>query len=130
VEFPAGSALQDPNPLLASAVRLALLDLLEEAERVRASLAALAAAAEDQAAEAGEVRALIVEAASALDVIAEAATLCFVSSERDPTRNRAARRLLGAGRAKRCSCNCVTVGRVLCNLEGVLSPVHPGSGPA
>lgn len=73
VEFPAGTTLEDPNPLLASAVRLTLLDLLEEAERIRASLAALSAlAAEDNAAQAGEVRALIAEAASGLDLIAKA----------------------------------------------------------
>ncbi|MBV9634212.1 MAG: FUSC family protein [Methylobacteriaceae bacterium] len=41
--FPARMAVADSNPLLPSAMRLAFLDLLEEAERIRASLAALAA---------------------------------------------------------------------------------------
>ncbi|HEX4597639.1 MAG TPA: hypothetical protein VH278_07625, partial [Burkholderiaceae bacterium] len=45
--FPAGTALDDPNPWLPAAVRLALADLLEEAERIRASLAALAVQATD-----------------------------------------------------------------------------------
>ena len=41
--FPADTKLDDPNPLLPLPLRLALLDLLEEAERIRSSLAALAA---------------------------------------------------------------------------------------
>lgn len=40
--FPADTALEDPNPLLSGGTRLAFTDLLEEAERIRASLAALA----------------------------------------------------------------------------------------
>jgi len=40
--FPADTALEDPNPLLSGATRLEFTDLLEEAERIRASLAALA----------------------------------------------------------------------------------------
>ena len=45
IAFPAMAALADPNPLLPTAARTMLLDLLEEAERIRASLAALAAEA-------------------------------------------------------------------------------------
>jgi uncharacterized membrane protein YccC len=45
VAFPAVSALQDPSPLLPEAARLILVDLLEEAERLRGSIAALAASA-------------------------------------------------------------------------------------
>ena len=45
VAFPAAAILEDPNPLLREATQLKFLDLLEEAERVRASLAALAAEA-------------------------------------------------------------------------------------
>ena len=83
VEFPAGTALEDANPLLASAMRLALLDLLEEAERLRASLAALAAVAgEDGAGEPGGVRALIADTANVLDLIAKA--ILARSKERMP----------------------------------------------
>ena len=42
-EFPARTALADPIPMLAEAVRLMLIDLLEEAERISASLSALVA---------------------------------------------------------------------------------------
>src|SRR5256886_15629286 len=45
IAFPAMAALADPNPLLPTAARTMPLDLLEEAERIRASLAALAAEA-------------------------------------------------------------------------------------
>jgi len=45
VAFPATDALQDPNPLLPEPARLILVDLLEEAERLRGSIAALAQAA-------------------------------------------------------------------------------------
>jgi hypothetical protein len=45
--FPATGALADANPLLSSAIRLNFMDLLEEAERIRASLAALATHATD-----------------------------------------------------------------------------------
>lgn len=37
--FPAAARLADPNPLLPQAIRLAYVDLLERAERIRASLA-------------------------------------------------------------------------------------------
>jgi hypothetical protein len=69
--FPAGTALDDPNPLLPRAVRLTFVDLLEEAERIRASLAALAHAACDRAGDVGEICRLMADAASALNLIAD-----------------------------------------------------------
>ena len=69
--FPAGTALDDPNPLLPTAARLVLIDLLEEAERIRASLAALAAQGADaQSAQPGEIRALMSSSAGLLTLIA------------------------------------------------------------
>jgi len=71
--FPADTKLDDPNPLLPLPLRLALLDLLEEAERIRSSLAALAAhvamASEALAPAAGALasEALAKEAATARD---------------------------------------------------------------
>jgi len=68
--FPASTTLEDPNPLLPMAVRLVLLNLLEEAERIRASLAALAdLAREDSAAAASRLRALMADAANALNLV-------------------------------------------------------------
>lgn len=66
--FPAAAALADPNPLLPMTARLYYLDLLEQAERIRASLAALA----DHAAYAPSEAALssAADAARALDLIA------------------------------------------------------------
>ena len=73
--FPAGAALEDPNPLLPPATRLIFVDLLEQAERVRASLAALAVEADHVAASnQGELRALMGDAATALALIADALT--------------------------------------------------------
>jgi uncharacterized membrane protein YccC len=73
VAFPAAHVLEDPNPLLREATQLSFLDLLEEAERLRASLAALATevahAAPDGAAQLG---ALSADAAVALDLVAAA----------------------------------------------------------
>jgi uncharacterized membrane protein YccC len=70
--FPAGTALDDPNPFLPTAARLVLLDLLEEAERIRASLAALAAqGAEAQSGQLGEIRALMSASAGLLTLIAD-----------------------------------------------------------
>jgi hypothetical protein len=69
--FPAHSALEDPNPLVPEPVRLTLVDLLEEADRIRASLAALAThAAEGGASEKAPVRHFAAEAAAALNLIA------------------------------------------------------------
>jgi uncharacterized membrane protein YccC len=65
--FPAAAALADPNPLLPMTARLYYLDLLEQAERIRTSLAALAeCAAEDPS---GALRSAA-DAARALDLIA------------------------------------------------------------
>ena len=68
--FPAGSVLADPNPLLPRPARLALLDLLEEAERIRGSLAALAA--EDRPGVANETKPLLTETGQVLRLVAEA----------------------------------------------------------
>jgi len=68
--FPAATALADANPLLPARERLLLLNLLEEAERIRASLAALAAHDE----RASDVRALMSEAATALELAGDALT--------------------------------------------------------
>jgi uncharacterized membrane protein YccC len=66
--FPAAAALADPNPLLPMTARLYYLDLLEQAERIRTSLAALAErAAEDPS---GAALRSAADAARALDLIA------------------------------------------------------------
>ncbi len=81
IAFPATDALEDPNPLLPVAARLIFVDLLEEAERIRAALAALAThAAAAPAGDAGEVRNFAAGTARILDDIVDA---------------------LGAGRAER-----------------------------
>jgi len=73
IAFPAITNLADPNPLLPIAVRLMLLDLLEQAERIRASLAALAMGAASAHREDPEVvRHLASGVAGALDLIAGA----------------------------------------------------------
>jgi uncharacterized membrane protein YccC len=73
VAFPAAAILEDPNPLLREATHLRFLDLLEEAERVRASLAALAAEAAGAAPEgAARLRRLSADAAVMLDLVAAA----------------------------------------------------------
>jgi uncharacterized membrane protein YccC len=71
VAFPAADVLEDPNPLLREATQLKYLDLLEEAERVRASLAALAGAAAGRGA---RLRQLSADAAAVLDLAAVALT--------------------------------------------------------
>jgi len=68
--FPAGMALADANPLLREPERLLFLDLLEEAERVRTSLAALAT----HEVHASDVRSLMSEGAIVLELAAEAIT--------------------------------------------------------
>lgn len=119
--FPAAISLTDANPLLPSSVRLTLADLLEEAERIRAALAALAAAADES-----ELRALLNEAAAALSLIADALTtaragrLPLIQRMRQTLRQRAiapevrwrwaGEALLGQLRA---------VGRIVANLEAV-----------
>jgi len=62
--FPAHAVLDDPNPLLEPALRRACVDLLEEAERLRAALAALASQPHE--------RRLAADAARILHRIAEA----------------------------------------------------------
>ncbi|WP_298140072.1 FUSC family protein [Acidiferrobacter sp.] len=71
--FPAGSILADPNPLLPSALRLDLVDLLEQLERIRASLAALEAHAADGLPERTHaIGSLMQKAAAVLGLIASA----------------------------------------------------------
>lgn len=67
--FPSAVVLTDPNPLLPMNVRLRFLDLLEQAERIRVSLAALAERAADDPSEATLRPAA--GAARALDLIAD-----------------------------------------------------------
>nr|WTB31509.1 FUSC family protein [Streptomyces sp. NBC_00830] len=76
--FPAVAALTDPNPLLPMTARLHYLDLLEQAERIRVSLAALAERAADDPS--GAVPRSAADAARALDLIAD--TLSVGRSER------------------------------------------------
>jgi hypothetical protein len=73
VAFPAAAVLDDPNPLLREDTQLKLLDLLEEAERVRTSLAALTAAAAGAAAgDAARLRRMGADAAAVRDLVAAA----------------------------------------------------------
>ncbi|WP_327125146.1 FUSC family protein [Streptomyces sp. NBC_01727] len=67
--LPAAVVLTDPNPLLPVTARLHFLDLLEQAERIRVSLAALAERAADVPSEA--VLGPAADAARALDLIAD-----------------------------------------------------------
>jgi len=79
--FPADTKLDDPNPLLPLALRLTLLNLLEQAERIRSSLAALAAhAGDDGPGSENRVRTLMAGAADALNRIA--GTLSVARAER------------------------------------------------
>jgi uncharacterized membrane protein YccC len=72
-QLAAEGVLHDPNPLLATPARLILLDLLEQAERVRASLAALAArAAEAETVDEQHIRSLTGDAAGVLEMLAAA----------------------------------------------------------
>jgi uncharacterized membrane protein YccC len=71
--FAAGSTVEDPNPLLSRSLRLAFLDLLEEAERIRAALAALAAHASDESPPHDQqFRNLLAEVTGALNLTAAA----------------------------------------------------------
>ncbi len=69
-EMPGTSALADPNPLLRSAERLDLVNLAEEAERIRVSLTAIGAVVSEQSA-AGP-RSLLLASAQALGDVARA----------------------------------------------------------
>jgi len=71
VAFPADAPVDDPNPLIPWATRLAFVDLLEEAERLRASLAALTAY-EQGSGDAGDIRPLLQKIAGALSSVSEA----------------------------------------------------------
>jgi len=73
IHFPARAALEDPNPLLASSASLGMLDLLEQAERIRASLATLGAIADEKdPAVASGVRGFLKYVARALNTLASA----------------------------------------------------------
>ncbi|HEX4670944.1 MAG TPA: FUSC family protein [Solirubrobacteraceae bacterium] len=72
VAFPAAGALQDPNPLLPEPARLILVDLLEDAERLRGSIAALAAAASADPETAPGLRRIAAETAGLLGRVATA----------------------------------------------------------
>ena len=72
VAFPATDALQDPNPLLPEPARLILVDLLEEAERLRGSIAALAQAAAADPETAPGLRRVAAETADLLGRVATA----------------------------------------------------------
>ncbi|MGZ4322936.1 MAG: FUSC family protein [Solirubrobacteraceae bacterium] len=72
VAFPATGALQDPNPLLPEPARLILVDLLEEAERLRGSIAALAQAAAADPETAPGLRRIAAETAGLLGRVATA----------------------------------------------------------
>jgi uncharacterized membrane protein YccC len=75
VAFPAADILDDPNPLLRESTQLTFVDLLEQAERVRASLAALATEAAVAAADdAARLRRLSADAAEVLELVAAALT--------------------------------------------------------
>jgi uncharacterized membrane protein YccC len=70
VDMPATEALTDPNPLLRSGERLRLVSLGEEAERIRVSLAAIKAVADEESVTGP--RSLLQESAYALADIADA----------------------------------------------------------
>ena len=73
IAFPASSALDDANPFLAAPERLTLLDLLEQAERLRASLAAMAAeAAIRESDDKKDIQKLASETATVLNLMADA----------------------------------------------------------
>ena len=68
----ARAAAEDPNPLLANNVQVLYIDLVEEAERVRASLAALAVHVRPPIRDADGLRVFMAEAAVALTQLAAA----------------------------------------------------------
>ena len=82
--LPGADALRDPNPLLRSAARLHLMDLMEEAERIRSTLTALGSFALPQPGErrhepatsppAAKFRDLLATSSSVLAEIADALT--------------------------------------------------------
>jgi hypothetical protein len=73
IAFAASAALEDPNPLLPASIQPIFVDLLEEAERIRASLAAMAAhVANAHQGEAEQLRGQAADAAAMLGQIAVA----------------------------------------------------------
>jgi uncharacterized membrane protein YccC len=68
--FAASAALEDPNPLLPASIQPIFLDLLEQAERIRASLAALAAHTADAHQGDAQLRGVTADAAAMLGQIA------------------------------------------------------------
>jgi len=69
--LPGTKALRDPNPLMRSVSRQYLIDLMEESERIRTTLAALRAPAAASP-DAGSDRRVLAASAGTLDEIAEA----------------------------------------------------------
>ena len=67
---PARAAVEDPNPLLARDLQLLYIDLVEETERIRASLAALAVQVRQHANGVDDLRAFMTQAAAALNLLA------------------------------------------------------------
>jgi uncharacterized membrane protein YccC len=82
--MPATKALSDPNPLLRSAERLSLVNLAEEAERIRVSLTAIKAVAEEPAA---QPRSLLQTSAYALAAIADAVSARGSRRQREQLRS-------------------------------------------
>jgi len=68
----ARAAAEDPNPLLADNLQLLHTDLVEEAERIRAALAALAVYARPPVRDAGGLRVFMAQAAGVLTQLADA----------------------------------------------------------
>ena len=79
--FPARAAVEDPNPLLARNLRLLYIDLVEETERIRASLAALAAQMREDAADVGDLCAFMAQAATVLAQLADAPPMARTDRE-------------------------------------------------
>ena len=69
-QLPAGAVLADPNPLLRTAARQHMIDLVNEAVRIRATLTALSVAAEPDGPSAQAVRGLLSMAARVLTELA------------------------------------------------------------
>ena len=68
--LPARAAVEDPNPLLARDLQLMYIDLVEETERIRASLAALAVQVRERSNEADvALRVFMAKAAAALKLL-------------------------------------------------------------
>jgi len=79
--FPAGEVLEDPNPLLHRRIWLIFVDLLEEAERMRAALAALAGHGVEEPGERRDLQTLMTQISGVLDLLARALT--SARAERD-----------------------------------------------